>query len=428
MDDKAPRFDMAKPPVRQRLLLKPIIWLLCFPSVWLRRTKITKINCRGLKPPFIFLSSHNSFYDFKVATAALFPWRANYVVAIDGFIKRERLLRNVGGICKRKFTSDVQLVRHIKRVIDNGDVIVIYPEARYSLCGTAAVLPASLGKLCKLMGVPVVSMITYGHHISSPFWNTKKRRVRRTEAVMKLLFSAEDLKKATAEEINDAIRAEFRYDDFAWQRENGIRIAAPWRAEGLHKVLYKCAACGEEFRMRSRGHLLYCAACGKRWEMTELGELKAEKGETEFSHIPDWYEWERAEVRREIEKGEYSFTAPCHVDSLPGSKGYIRLGMGSITHDMAGFHLKSENGSFGMEKTVPSLYSCHIEYEYLGKYGDCIDLNTLEDTYYIYPHGDKFSVTKIALATEELYAHYRRTNMERQGTQRRIDCQANSEV
>ena len=61
-----------------------------------------------------------------------------------------------------------------------------------------------------------------------------------------------------------------------------------------------------------------------------------------------------------------------------------------------------------MEKKVPSLYSCHIEYEYLFKHGDCVDLNTLDDTWYIYPHSCGFSVTKMALATEELYYDYRR--------------------
>ncbi|MDR2606669.1 MAG: hypothetical protein LBC38_05245, partial [Oscillospiraceae bacterium] len=49
-------------------------------------------------------------------------------------------------------------------------------------------------------------------------------------------------------------------------------------------------------------------------------------------------------------------------------------------------------------------YGCHIEYNYK-KRGDCIDLNTRSDTLYIYPQGRDFSVTKIALATEELYKH-----------------------
>ena len=49
------------------------------------------------------------------------------------------------------------------------------------------------------------------------------------------------------------------------------------------------------------------------------------------------------------------------------------------------------------------MYSCHIEYEYLGRFGDCVDLNTLEDTWYIYPESGNFAVTKMALATEELF-------------------------
>ena len=53
------------------------------------------------------------------------------------------------------------------------------------------------------------------------------------------------------------------------------------------------------------------------------------------------------------------------------------------------------------------MYSCHIEWEYKKK-GDCIDLSTLDDTYYIYPKGKKFSVTKIALATEELFQYQAR--------------------
>ena len=43
--------------------------------------------------------------------------------------------------------------------------------------------------------------------------------------------------------------------------------------------------------MTSEKDRLICSACGKRWIMGETGELTAENGETEFSHIPDWYEW-----------------------------------------------------------------------------------------------------------------------------------------
>ena len=406
---KIQQFDMKKKPMRQRLYLMPVIWGLAFPEVIKHRTKITKINTEGLKPPYILLCNHNAFFDFKVTTAAIFPHRANYVVAIDGFIKREGLLRRAGCICKRKFTNDLLLIKQLKRVIDNGNILVIYAEARYSLCGTTAVLPDSLGRLVKMFKVPVVSLIMHGHHIDSPFWNLHKRGVVPTEAEMTQLFDREGIQKASVDEINEKIRSAFRYDDYAWQKERGIRVTYEKRAKGLDKVLYQCPNCGCEYEMYSEGTTLGCSHCGKKWHYTELGELEAMEGETEFSHIPDWYEWERENVRKEVRDGTYYFESPVHVDSLPNSKGYINIGTGTLIHDMDGFHLAcvdKDGNEYTMEKTVPSLYSCHIEYNYLGKYGDCIDLNTLEDTYYIYPEKAKFSVTKIALATEELYFDY----------------------
>ena len=409
---KLKRFDMKKPPYRTAWYLRPLTWLLSAPDVKKHGAIIKKTGVEELKPPYLLLCNHNAFLDFKVATKAIWPHRANYVVAIDGFIGREWLLRRVGCICKRKFTSDVTLVRQLRRVVQNGDVNVIYPEARYSLCGTTAVLPASLGKLCKLLGVPVVTFICRGHHINSPFWNLKDRGVKPVEAEMTLQFTAEELRTATPDEINDRLVAAFRYDDYAWQKEKGIRVTYEKRAEGLEKVLYQCPACGTEFRMASEGAHLFCRACGKRWFYNEDGSLTAETGKTEFSHIPDWYEWERANVRKEVEAGTYSSgELPVTVRSLPNAKRFLLLGEGTMRHDMDGFHVSGvdpDGDPFAMEKSVPSLYSCHVEYEYLGKFGDCVDLNTLEDTWYVYPHDCAFSVTKMALATEELYFADRR--------------------
>ena len=400
-------FDLKKNPIKPKWYLKPVAWLLSFPAVWSHRAKITKIGLKGLKPPYILLSNHNAFLDFKVATAATFPHSANYVVAIDGFVGRESLLRNVGCICKRKFTSDISLVKHISTVLKKYKGIVgLYPEARYSLCGTDSVLPESLGKLAKLMGVPLVMLKTHGHHINSPFWYTGDRKVP-VQSEMFLIASSKELENLSVLDINKKIKEAFVYDDFAWQRENKVSVTVPNRAEGLHKVLYQCPACNNEYQMTSFGSSLKCEACGKEWQMTENGELKAKSGETEFSHIPDWYEWERANVRSEIESGLYSVKSPAVVESLPNSKGFIRLGDADFIHDMNGFKLYGsyEGKEYSMEKLPLSAYSVHIEYNYMNR-GDCVDLNDLDKTYYIFLKNQDTAVTKISLASEEMYDYY----------------------
>jgi len=113
-------------------------------------------------------------------------------------------------------------------------------------------------------------------------------------------------------------------------------------------------------------------------------------------------------VRKSVQAGSYRTELLCHTKSLPNAKRFIDIGNGTLIHDMAGFRVSGNgpHGDYFMERKADTLYSCHIEYEYLGKYGDCIDLNTLSDTFYIFPHGEDFSVTKMALATEELYAYW----------------------
>ena len=180
------------------------------------------------------------------------------------------------------------------------------------------------------------------------------------------------------------------------------------RAVGLEKVLYQCPRCLTEYEMQSDGITLKCNHCGKTWEVNEHLELVAKEGKTEFPHIPDWYEWERDNVRKEIEAGKYRFETPVRIDALPNAKKFIDLGMGTLIHDMNGFRLSgvADNEEFTMDWPAKDNYSVHIEYEYLFKHGDCVDLNTLTDTFYVYPKCDKFSVTKMSLACEELYKFY----------------------
>ena len=403
MLDDVKRFDMKRPPERQKLrwLMKIISGI----TTAKQGQIIHKVNMEGIKPPYILMGNHNSYYDLMVLHKAILPNRCNYIVAIDGFIKREKLLRSIGGICKRKFTNDMNLLRQIKTVLNNGDIMVIYPEARYSLCGTKAIIPQSNAALAKYFKVPLVTLTTHGDHIVEPFYNPKRRKIKGLEATLKCIATKEEVEKLTVEELDKRLQDALEYDDYAWLRDSGILLKDKNRAFRLHKVLYQCPHCLTEYEMSSEGTQIKCNHCGKTYEMDEHGELHALEGETEFPHIPDWYEWERNNVRKEVREGKYHFECPVRVDALPNADGYIDLGMGKLVHGMDGFILTGcyKDEDYEVKLLAKDHYSVHIEYEYLGKFGDCVDLNTLNDTFYVYPKCEKFSVTKMSLACEELY-------------------------
>lgn len=402
--DQFERFDIEKKPVKEKFYLTPLAWLLSFPSVWYRRLKVNRVGIKGLKPPYVLLCTHHAFIDFKVTTKAIFPHRANYIVAIDGFIKREWLLRNVGAINKRKFTNDTVLFRHIKYALEKlKNIVAIYPEARYSLIGTNAILPDSLGKMIKVLKKPVVVLNMHGNYLTQPVWNLKMRYVP-LEADMTKILDVSDINELSVEEINQKINDAFIYDEYKWQFENRIKIDDKHRAKNIHKVLYQCPQCKTEHEMDSNLNKIWCKSCNHTYEMDFYGKIKAIDGKTEFDHIPDWYEWQRQEVRKQIDNKTYFFEDDVIVETLPNTKGFVKLGQGKLVHDIDGFRMLLDNDTYhiDLKKEPLSMYGCHIEYDYMGK-GDCIDLSTLNDTFYIYPMNKKNIVTKISLATEEIY-------------------------
>ncbi len=398
--DQMPRFDMLEKPRKVKWYLQLLAWVLAFPETIATKAKVNKVNMKGLKPPYVLLVNHNSFLDFKVATKAVFPHRSNYVVAIDGFINREQLLRNVGCIGKRKFISDIAVVKNIKHGLTvRKQICQIYPEARYSLTGTNAILPDSLGKLVKMLKHPVVTLINHGHHLRQPVWNLNTRKVR-TMSDMTQIITAEEVLTLSIDEINKRINEAFVYDDYKYQLENKIKIDYKDRAKNLHQILYKCPNCGTDFSMKSDGFKLWCEKCKETHEMDVYGQLHNITGDTKFSHIPDWYEWEREEVRKEIESGKYDVNIEVNVESLPNSTGFYRLGKGNLVHNSNGFILELEDKT--IKKHVKENYGLHVEYNYFGK-GNCLSFSTINDSYYIYPIDQNYSVTKFHFAVEELY-------------------------
>ncbi len=312
----------------------------------------------------------------------------------------------IGSICKRKFTNELHTVRAIHHVIKKGDVLSMYPEARYTPDGTTAILPDALGKLIKMNKVPVAVIVHHGNHLSTPFWNFRKPRKVPLYTEFKQILTAEQVNEMSVEQINTAVREALQYDEYKYQKENGIKITEPYRAEGLHKILYQCPACKCEHQMNSVGTEIFCENCGKRWHLNTDGSLSTKEGETEFSHIPDWFAWERSEVRRQVENGTYHFEDQVDVYSLPRCWRFIHLGSATLTHTIDdGFTLNGEyrGEPYQITRKPIGMNGLHVEYDYCYiKPFDCVDISTDKDSFYCYPQKQNV-ITKLSFATEEIY-------------------------
>ena len=393
-------------PWHQTAFWRGVIWTLSKIALLGKEYTIEKNGMEDVKPPYMMLSNHMHFIDFELAAMGTGNHPVNNVVSIDGYVYRFFLLEWIGSIGTRKFTMDLHLVKAIRKVLQRGDVLSMYPEARYTPCGTLAFLPESLGKLIKMNKVPVVAVVHHGNHLYAPFWNFRNKRKVPMRTVFTKILTPEQIESMSVAEINETVKNALQYDEYRYQKDNGILIKEPFRAEGLHKVLYQCPHCGEEFQMDSKGAHIFCKACGKRWFWREDGYLEAEEGETEFDHIPDWFAWERQQVQQQIERGEYSFCDEVEVYALPRIYRFLPLGKAKLIHDPEkGFvlegHYRGED--YYIQRLPAQTNSLHVEYDYVyTKKRDCVDISTENDSFYCVPTQENV-ITKLGFATEILY-------------------------
>ena len=410
MKKQAERFNMYRKPNKPKWYLKIVEFVGASFYMWFNKGHVkTERAVKKLKGPYLVLASHASFMDFAQLVYGLMPRTTGWVMSVEEFRRGDWLMYGIGGMPKRKFTHDIVTAKHVMRYIKKLEhTCTIYPEARFSLAGINERLDDALGKLCKHLKVPVVLFKANGNFINSPQWSKHPYRKIRQEAEISLLLTAEDVQTMSAEEMQTKIEKAFERDEYKWQVEKGYHVKCKRRAEGLHRILYKCPACGEEFKMNSGGARLWCDNCGAAWEMDTLSRLQGVNTDKGFSHIPDWYRWEREEVRKEVQSGTYHFEDDVRVEDYYSTRvGFIDVGTAHVVHDENGFTFTGEvNGKpFTLNKPVSSMYSVHIEYDFLGR-GDAFDVSTEETTYFMFLKNAKNYLTKLHFAQEELHDYY----------------------
>ncbi len=395
-----------KKPIRPNFLLRFAIRVASLPDLWATRFSYEQVRmeaCRG--EPCLVLMNHSCFLDLMIASRVL-KRPFNIITTSDAFVGKELLMRMVGCVPTQKFVTDIRLVQDMTYALKTlKNHVLMYPEASYSFDGTATPLPRKMGVLLKKLDVPVVMITTQGAFTRQPLYNGLRKRKVKVTAKVECLFTRQEVKELSVQELSDKLDEAFTFDGFAWQKESGVKITAADRAEGLSRILYQCAHCGAEGQMQASGTEICCAACGKAYEMQTDGSLKAEQGDTEFSHIPDWYAWQRKQVRDQILDGSYRLDVDVDIAMLVNFKSIYMVGSGHLTHDLTGFHLTGCDGNLEYRQKPLNCYGLYADYLWY-EIADTICIGNNECLYYCFPKAGDV-VAKTRMATEEMYKLYK---------------------
>jgi len=400
---KLPRLQH-KNPLKPKLWLATIVHIVCAST--LRKIKFSytteRMELVGNQPCLI-LMNHSSFTDMKLAYGIFYPKKLGIVTSVDAMTGiLGKLMRLLGCTPTHKYITDLTLFKDMEYMLKtNKSSVLMYPEAGYSFDGCATALPRKMGVLLKRLGVPVVTVITEGAFHRDPLYNMLQIRDVKVSAHVKCIATAEEVKAKSVDELDALIAEAFSFDNFAWQRDNKVSIDVPFRADGLHRILYKCPLCGAENQMEGKGIHLTCHACNTQWTMDEYGQLSAKDADTVYPHIPDWYRWQRDCVRKELEDGTYLLDTDVDIAVQVNLDGVCMIGEGHLTHDLNGFHLTGGDGKLDYSQSPVHSHTLYSDY-YWYEIGDVIGIGDNEFSYFCFPKKN-VSVTKARLATEELY-------------------------
>ncbi|MBQ8610629.1 MAG: 1-acyl-sn-glycerol-3-phosphate acyltransferase [Oscillospiraceae bacterium] len=281
--------------------------------------RIRTVNKVGRpEKPSIVLCNHGSFIDFIYAAALLRRDKPHFIVARLYFYHKLLgwLLRKVGAFPKSMFAMDLESTKNSLTVLKKGEILAMMPEARLSTAGRFEDIQSGTYSFIKKSGVTVYTVKIGGDYLADPKWGKGFRRGAVADAELDILFTAEQVKELSLEQLKQGIEQRLFFDEFQWlQQHPDIHYRSPRIAEGLENILTVCPACGGKYTLTTDGNAVSCEHCGA---LTTMDDRYCFAKDFRFENPGRWYDWQLALLKKEIAETE-NFTLRSKVElRLPG--------------------------------------------------------------------------------------------------------------
>jgi 1-acyl-sn-glycerol-3-phosphate acyltransferase len=288
-----------------RMALPDVLYkILKYPLQFIYKTNLNisviENEMEGLKGPAFVIGNHVAAHDSQISI--LFSGRMIRMLAAEANWQtqwKKSVFQTFGVIPVVRKKTDTRAVRAMKKAVEQGYCVGLYPEAERTWDGkTLKILPSTC-KLAKMLGVPVYAVITKGLHLSRPRWAVKPRRGI-VEVEIRQVLTAEQVETLSKKEIQEAMQSSIDFSEFDWQRGKMIPFRGKDKAESIEHLLYICDKCEAVNAIKSKGDEFYCVKCKGRHSIDNFGFIV---GRGKFNTTAKWNEWQRTFIEKIIDKG-----------------------------------------------------------------------------------------------------------------------------
>ena len=285
-------------------ITQALAWIL---SVFVFGRRVRRNEIRNRRGPFVVIGNHECALDF-VNLIGMSPRPMRFVVSycIFNTLPVRGLARLLGVIPKQQFQTKTSDLRLMKRILSNGESLVIYTAGLMCEDGLSTPIPIATYKFLKWLNVDVYAARTTGAYMVMPKWAKGMRRGKTYMDVYKLI-DKEELSTMSESKIRERVDAALLFDAYREEEDENISSAGNRKIAGLENVLYMCPECGTECSTETKSDTIRCRVCGFAERSDRKAVLSKLDGPgRELRYVSDWSRKIREKTRSQLLDGTLS--------------------------------------------------------------------------------------------------------------------------
>jgi len=270
------------------------------------------------KSQAIYLCQHKSSLDYIYFYAGVKNLNVNVLCGYQNVFQKNiyKLLKNMGVIAKMLYQPDVQASMQMMQSIKKGRSIVIFPEGIQSTSGSTHPINPATKNLIKKVALPVVLVTFKGTYFSRTRYSKDIKKGKITVTFDKL-FSSEDCKNLSQDELHGALLDKFQYNEY--EEFKGEKVAFRGKKPniyGLDNIIFKCPHCEGEYTFSTEKDEMTCSHCGFAIKMDEYYDISSVNGDLPFNNIDEWYKWQRKVIAKKILSDDFRLSTKVQVGDI----------------------------------------------------------------------------------------------------------------
>lgn len=298
----------------------------------------------------LLLCDHSSIDSYMYLTQGYKYCNPNIMVGYQNVFSKNlfNIFLKLGVIPKKLYSNDSTAVRYALNLVKQGRSIAVLPEGIQSSAGYTMPIYPGTASFIKLVGLDCILCKTHGAYLSRPRFD-KNYRYGKIEVSYDILFTKEELKDLSKEEIYSRLLEKFKYNDFVWNEGKRYKYKGKYpNAHNIERLLYHCPKCNCDFTLSSINDKLVCK-CGFEAYINEYYDISSPWKDFPYKRIDNWFNDERKIVHTEIEKDDFHFDYDCKYYTISYDKlsddSIKELGSGHICIDKNNItYTGTENG------------------------------------------------------------------------------------